>query len=62
MEIILFEFLHLVLLGVIVCVTIAIPFLWLNYSNKRKTNKILTWLVFLLLFCLLTWLVVKLYN
>ncbi|MAO86212.1 MAG: hypothetical protein CMF87_04740 [Candidatus Marinimicrobia bacterium] len=62
MEIILFEFLHLVLLGVIVCVAIAIPFLWLNYSNKRKTNKILTWLVFLLLFCLLTWLVVKLYN
>ena len=62
MGIILFEFLHLVLLGVIVCVAIAIPFLWLNYSNKRKTNKILTWLVFLLLFCLLTWLVVKLYN
>lgn len=62
MGIILFESLHLVLLGVIVCVAIAIPFLWLNYSNKRKTNKILTWLVFLLLFCLLTWLVVKLYN
>ena len=62
MEIILFEFLHLVLLGVIVCVAIAIPFLWLNYSNKRKTNKIFNLVVFLLLFCLLTWLVVKLYN
>ena len=62
MEIILFEFLHLVLLGVVLCLAIAIPFMWVNYSNKRKINKILTWLIFLLLFCLLAWLVVKLLN
>ena len=39
MGIILFESLHLVLLGVIVCVAIAIPFLWLNYSNKKRLIK-----------------------
>ena len=33
-----------------------------NYSNKLKINKILIWLIFLLLFCLLGWLVVNIYN
>lgn len=56
------EFFDLVFLGVVLCVSIAIPFLWLNYSNKLKINKILIWLVFLLLFCLLGWLVVNIYN
>ena len=56
------EFFDLVFLGVVLCVSIAIPFLWLNYSNKLKINKILIWLIFLLLFCLLGWLVVNIYN
>ena len=56
------EFFDLVFLGVVLCVSIAIPFLWLNYSNKLKINKILIWLIFLLLFCLLGWLVVYVYN
>ncbi len=56
------EFFDLVFLGVVLCVSIAIPFLWLNYSNKIKINKIFTWLIFLLLFCLLAWLVVNVYN
>ena len=56
------EFFDLVFLGVVLCVSIAIPFLWLNYSNKLKINKILIWLIFLLLFCLLGWIVVDLYN
>jgi len=56
------EFFDLVFLGVVLCVSIAIPFLWLNYSNKKKINKVLTWLIFLLLFCLLGWIVVDLYN
>ena len=56
------EFFDLVFLGVVLCVSIAIPFLWLNYSKKLKINKILIWLIFLLLFCLLGWLVVNIYN
>jgi predicted PurR-regulated permease PerM len=56
------EFFDLVILGVVLCVSIAIPFLWLNYSNKKKINKVLTWLIFLLLFCLLAWLVVDVYD
>ena len=56
------EFFDLVLLGVVLCVSIAIPFLWLNYSKKIKINKIFTWLIFLLLFCLLAWLVVNVYD
>jgi len=56
------EFFDLVFLGVVLCVSIAIPFLWLNYSNKLKINKILIWFIFLLLFCLLGWLVVNVYN
>ena len=56
------EFFDLVFLGVVLCVSIAIPFLWLNYSNKLKINKILIWLIFLLLFCLLGWLVINVYN
>ena len=56
------EFFDLVILGVVLCVSIAIPFLWLNYSNKKKINKVLTWLIFLLLFCLLAWLVVNVYD
>ena len=56
------EFFDLVFLGVVLCVSIAIPFLWLNYSNKLKINKILIWFVFLLLFSLLGWLVVNVYN
>ena len=56
------DFFDLVFLGVVLCVSIAIPFLWLNYSNKIKIHKILTWLIFLLLFFLLAWLVVNVYN
>ena len=56
------EFFDLVFLGVVLCVSIAIPFLWLNYSNKLKINKILIWFIFLLLFSLLGWLVVNVYN
>ena len=33
------DFFDLVFIGVTLCVSIALPFLWLNYSFKKKINR-----------------------
>ncbi len=55
------EFFDLVFLGVVMCVTISIPFLWLKYSYN-KINKLTTFVVFILLTLILAYLFIQLYK
>ncbi len=55
------EFFDLVFLGVVLCVTISIPFLWLKYSHN-KINKLTTFVVFILLTLILAYLFIQLYK
>lgn len=57
----LFEALELVIIGVVLCVSISIPFLWLHYS-KDKVNKILRYIVFIFLIPVFVYLFLKIYN
>ena len=57
----LFEALELVIMGVLLCVSISIPFLWLHYS-KNYVNKILRISVFILLIPVFAYLFLKIYN
>lgn len=53
--------LDFVFLGVILCVAISIPFLWLKYSYN-KINKFTTIFVFILLTLILAYLFIQFYK
>lgn len=55
------EFFDLVFIGVVLCVAISIPFLWLKYSYG-KINRLTTIFVFILLTFMLAYLFVQFYK
>ena len=55
------EFFDLIFIGVVLCVAISIPCLWLKYSYN-KINKFTTIFVFILLTLILAYLFIQFYK
>ena len=55
------EFFDFVFLGVVLCVAISIPFMWLKYSYN-KINRLMTILTFIILMLISAYLFIQLYK
>ncbi len=56
------EYFDLVFLGVLLCVSVSIPFFWLKFALQKEFNKLLSLLLFLLISFLVAFLFIKYYN